>query len=126
MKSKRYINIITGVIVEQVPILEMAEYEEYEGYTKDDVMADIRKANKEIIKRHKYVCGLVPDEKKAELGCGDMFFESPDGQNSELFYELKRLGYRTSGYNAEYDWGVSKQGWKISFCEGDIYIKKLN
>lgn len=86
---------------------------------------DIVEADIKIKKRHRYVCGLVSEAKKDELGCGDMFFESPDGQNGELYYQLVSMGYRSSGYNAPYYWGVSKDGIKIQFTEGDIYIKNL-
>ena len=86
---------------------------------------DLIKADKIIKKRARYSCGLTSDEYRKEIGCGDFFFESPDGQNGQLFYELLNLGYRQSGFNAEYFWGVSKDGIRISYTEGDIYIKNL-
>lgn len=94
--------------------------------TIDDIKKDIRTANIAIQKRHRYNCGLVTDEQKDAIGCGDMFFESPDGQNGELYYELKKLGFINAGYNAEYHWKVRKDGFMVSFVEGDIYIKNLN
>jgi hypothetical protein len=92
---------------------------------KNDVKHDIRIANSEIRKRHRYFCGLVTDEEKDNIGCGDLFFESPDGQNGELYMELKNMGYRNAGYNAEYYWKVRKDGFMVEFTEGDIYIKEI-
>jgi len=87
--------------------------------------ADIEKADKIIKKRYRYECGLVSEAVKNEIGCGDLFFESPDYQNDDLYYELRKLGWRNSGYAACYHWGVSKGDLKITFVEGDIYIKPL-
>jgi hypothetical protein len=91
--------------------------------TKDIAIADLMKANHTITKRHKYFCGVVSDEKQKEIGCGDYFFESPDGQNGELYSELKKLGWKNAGFNAEYFWKVHKNGYIISYTEGDISIR---
>jgi len=91
--------------------------------TKENAMADIRKVNSKIIRRHRYICGIVPDELKNQTGCGDLFFESPDGQNGELYIELKNLKWRGS-FKTEYNWQVSKEGTRIIYSEGDIYIKE--
>lgn len=93
---------------------------------KDRVIEDLKKANQQIVKRHRYSCGLASEEVRASIGCGDLFFESPDGQNGELYYELKKLGWRNAGYSAEYYWKVRKGNWLISFTEGDIYIKNVS
>jgi len=90
----------------------------------ETVREDLKQANAIIKSRHNYFCGLVDQAKKDEIGCGDMFFESPDGQNGELYYELMKLGYRNAGYAAEYDWKVKKDGYMIMYTEGDIYIKE--
>ena len=68
---------------------------------------------------------MVDEATKNEIGCGDLFFESPDYQNESLYYELKKLGWRNSGYSANYHWGVSKNGIKIEYVEGDVYIRNL-
>jgi hypothetical protein len=90
-----------------------------------EAYADIEQADKVIKKQHRYPCGLVSEAIKNEIGCGDLFFESPDGQNGELYYGLQHLGWRNSGYAAPYHWGVSKDGIKIEFIEGDIYVRPL-
>lgn len=88
-----------------------------------NAVKDIRDANKIIIKRHRYFCGLVSDEVKGEIGCADLFFQSPDGQCGELYTELLKLGYKHKMYQAEYYWKVYKlAGATISYSEGDISI----
>ena len=87
--------------------------------------ADIETADRIIKKRYKYFCGLVSKEKKDAIGCGDLFFESPDYQNDDLYYELRKLKWINSGYNSCYHWGVSRDGIRIEFVEGDIYIYKI-
>lgn len=106
-----------SLIINQITTLD--------NMTKQDVMQDIRKASREIQKRYRYSCGIASDEVNKELGCGDMFFESPDGQNGQLYMELKKLGYRSSGFNAEYFWKVNKDGWIVSYTEGDICIRQV-
>lgn len=86
---------------------------------------ELKDADRKIKKRHRYICGLVSEEKKEGLGIGDFFFESPDGQNAELYYALREKGWINSGYNAPYSWGVSKNGVKITYTEGDISIRPL-
>lgn len=83
---------------------------------------DLYEANKKVVKNHRYACGLVDESVKNEIGCGDYFFNSPDGQDLELFYELKALGWRGE-YNAPYLWKLTKNDMQISYCEGDIYVK---
>jgi len=95
--------------------------------TINDAIKLLKEADRKIKKAHRYACGL--EEERAEDLKDEratFFFNSPDGQNGELFYKLKELGFRTSGYNAQYDWGVSKDGVKIKYTEGDIYITLLN
>lgn len=92
---------------------------------KTQVLLDLFTADKKIKRRTKYKCGLVSEQEKAGLGCGDYFFESPDGQNGELYYELQELGYSSGGYNAPYYWKIVKDGWQIAYIEGDIYIKEI-
>lgn len=87
--------------------------------------ADIEKCDRKIKRRHRYHCGLADEKTTRELGCGDLFFESPDWQNSELYYALRELGWINSGYKAPYHWGVSRGGIKISFVEGDVYVRNL-
>jgi hypothetical protein len=91
---------------------------------KENAIVDLRIANREIRKRHNYFCGLVSDDVRDSIGCGDLFFESPDGQNGELFYELRKMGWRNAGFNAEYYWKVTKDGWIIEYVEGDVYIQQ--
>lgn len=86
---------------------------------------DLKKADRIIKKRHRYTCGLEEDSEVKEERAS-FFFQSPDGQNGELFYELRKLGWRNAGHNAEYYWKVSKDGVQISYTEGDIYLSKIN
>jgi hypothetical protein len=90
-----------------------------------EAYADLEKADKIIKKRYRYFCGIVSKEKKDEIGCGDLFFESPDYQNDDLYYELRKLKWINSGYEACYHWGVSKGKIKIEYVEGDIYVREL-
>lgn len=85
-------------------------------YTYEEARADLMIADKLIKKRHRYDCGIEDFEKK------HLFFLSPDRQNSELLYELKKLKWRESGYNAPYYWNVSKRKVFIQYREGDITI----
>jgi hypothetical protein len=93
-------------------------------YEKQNAIKDLIKADKKIKKNHRYNCGLL--ESTEGIGIGDFFFESPDGQNGELYYKLKELGWRHSMYKAEYYWRVSKNGLFLTYCEGDISIKPIN
>ena len=86
---------------------------------------DLRTANQKIIKNHRYDCGLAPDEVKDSIGCGDFFFESPDGQNGELYQALRELKWLHSVYKAEYYWKVRKDNIMISYVEGDIYVREI-
>jgi hypothetical protein len=90
--------------------------------TREHIVQDIRKASQAIQKRHRYTCGVVSDELREQIGCGDLFFESPDGQNGELYIELRNMGYKNGGYNAEYFWKVITDGWVVAYTEGDITI----
>lgn len=85
---------------------------------------DLYKTNRIIKKRHRYECGLEEDSDIKESRAR-FFFLSPDGQNGELYCELRKMGWRNSGYAAEYYWGVSKDGIKIQYTEGDIYLVPL-
>jgi len=152
MESKKFKNKITGEIVTQVPISHISDYEEVKDpnklvvravhiigtgigivkgpeikeYHKDQVIADLIKADAIIKRHHKYFCGIARDDDGKFIGSSsDIFFESPDGQNGELYYELKRLGYRNARFTAEYYWKVKKDNWIIEYVEGDIYIKNL-
>lgn len=55
------------------------------------------------------------------------FFLSPDGQNGELYYALRQLGYVTRKYDAEYYWSVREKDtdWVIAYTEGDVDIYQL-
>jgi len=55
-----------------------------------------------------------------------LFFESPDGQNGQLYYELRELGWSQGGFDAPYHWKIVKNGVMIQFTEGDIYVKEIN
>ena len=144
MESTKFKNKLTGEIVTQVPLSDIANYVEadeldemaFELLTnfkknmavetkKDKAIEDLKKAATHIQSLHSYRCGLASDEVKDEIGCGDFFFESPDGQNGELYYELLKLGYRNAGFNAEYYWKVRKDGVIISYTEGDISISEV-
>ena len=93
----------------------------------EDVVRDLKEADTIIKGRHRYNCGLMGEDKTKGIMAGraDFFFESPDGQNGELYYEMRKLGYRNSGYNAPYHWGVSKDGFHIEYVEGDVYVRPL-
>lgn len=91
----------------------------------EQAIHDIRKANAIIKRQYRYNCGLMEDDTNIKDSRAKFFFESPDGQNGDLFCELKKLGYINSGYNAPYYWGVSKDGYHIQYTEGDIYIRPL-
>lgn len=84
-------------------------------------------ADRKIKKLSRYTCGIVSDEERDALGCGDLFFESPDGQNGLLYRILtKDYGFRNAGYNAEYYWKVRKDGFVVAYSEGDISIYQDN
>jgi len=88
---------------------------------------DLGDANAEIKKRYNYHCGLENLKLRTD-GLGfRAFFNSPDGQNGELYQELRKLKYRDAGYSAEYFWKVRKnldngQNVFIAYAEGDISI----
>lgn len=84
---------------------------------------DLEQCSKIIEARHRYSCGLEGVWTDSENRSRN-FFLSPDGQNSELYYELKKLGYRNAGFNAEYNWKVYKDGVLISYTEGDVYLSE--
>ena len=50
------------------------------------------------------------------------FFNSPDGQNGELYYELRKIKWGNAKWQAEYYWAVWKENKQIEYVEGDIYI----
>ncbi len=97
-----------------------------EKKTMNQAIMDLKTANKQVIKRHRYSCGLASQEYKDAVGCGDFFFESPDGQNGELYNELRKLKWLHSVYKAEYYWKVRKDNIMISYVEGDIYVREIN
>ncbi len=92
-------------------------------YTK--AIDDLKKADKIIKKRHRYACGLEPDSEEIKEERARFFFLSPDGQNGELFYELQKLGWRNAGRTAEYYWKMSRDGVRIEYVEGDVYLSPL-
>ena len=92
--------------------------------TKTNINKDLYKANKKVIRKYEYRCGLATDELKNEIACGDYFFESPDGQDLDLFYELKALVWRGE-YDEPYLWKLNKNNIQISYSEGDIYLKEI-
>lgn len=90
------------------------------------IINDLIEADKLIKAQSNYSCGLENKETAKEIkdDKASFFFNSPDGQNGALYYALKSLGFKHSMYEAEYYWRVSKDGYTISYTEGDIYIKK--
>lgn len=88
-----------------------------------DAIEDLKKADRVIKKSHRYVCGLTEKfDGKDERA--DFFFESPDGQNGELYYLLKDIGWKHRKYDAQYYWIVYKNDFEICYTEGDVYIRK--
>lgn len=101
-----------------IPMVEM---------TKGEVIFCLKEANKKVRKNHTYFCGLVPEEQDLTGYKDDkatFFFESPDGQNGELYYTLRSMGWKHRMYDAEYYWTLYKGGYEINYCEGDVYIRK--
>lgn len=94
--------------------------------TKQEAIDELVRADRKIKKRTRYECGLVSEEVRKEIGCGDFFFESPDNQNGELRSELIKLGWNGGEYSAPYHWKVYKGGFQIWYVEGDIYLKQVN
>lgn len=94
------------------------------GNFMEKYIADITKADKIIKKRHRYACGLETDDANLKDGRASFFFNSPDSQNGELYYELKNLGWRHSKFEAEYYWTLKKDKYVLTYCEGDLYLKK--
>lgn len=90
----------------------------------EQIKKDIEACNDIIQSRTNYSCGLDHEWRDGTTS-STSFFNSPDGQNGQLFYELKNLGYRNSGYSAEHSWKVSKDGIAIAYSEGDISIYPL-
>ena len=101
----------------------------------ENLIALLKKADTIIKKRHRYSCGLVADPVAQGLQ-GDsgikedrarFFFESPDGQNGELYYVLRELGLVNAGYVAEYHWKLREKGtgWFLTYTEGDVDIYQL-
>jgi hypothetical protein len=92
-------------------------------------IADLKKVDEIIKSKHRYSCGFeyeggillasITDEKAR------LFFNSPDGQNGELYYALRNLGYHNARYTANYDWKVFKDGAEISYVEGDVYVRTI-
>ncbi len=94
----------------------------------DQTITTLLQADKTIKTSHNYPCGIDyysvkcnEDRTKCRA-----FFDSQDGQNGQLYYELKKLGFRNSGYNSEYSWKVQNGDHFISYTEGDIYIYPFN
>ena len=85
---------------------------------------DLQAASDVIAARHRYACGLEREWQDFSTYSRN-FFLSPDGQNGELYSELRNMGYLPSGYKAPYHWGVSTHGLRIEFVEGDVYIKEI-
>ena len=92
--------------------------------TKDTIILDLKKVNNQIKKKHRYPCGLIVGE-GVRSGGADFFFESPDGQNGELYWGLRKAGFEDAGYRAQYFWTVKKDKFIVSYVEGDIYIKQI-
>jgi len=84
---------------------------------------DLMTANRLVTKNHKYSCGVDIDiEKEFKDERADFFFNSPDRQDGELYYALKKLGWLNKKYEAPYYWQVRRDKVIISYTEGDIYI----
>lgn len=90
-----------------------------------DVKQDLLAANKLVRARANYMCGLTDLKFREDERGYRGFFSSPDRQDSELYYALLKMKYRSSGYNAPYHWKVSKGNIFISYTEGDIGIYQL-
>lgn len=89
-------------------------------YSEAFLIKELKYANRLIVSRYNYSCGLEDGENKDSKT--SFFFNSPNGQNGELYYELKKLGWRHSMFKAEYHWSVCKENCRINYTEGDIYI----
>lgn len=85
--------------------------------------ADIEEVDRGIKLEYRYRCGLTDRKTAKELGCGDLFFESPDRQNLDLYYGLRKLGWARKKPMVPHHWVVSRLGVKILFSEGDIYVR---
>lgn len=96
---------------------------------KDEIIKDIQIASLKIEAKHRYPSGLEIHERENIHGVPTnyLFFNSPDGQNGELYAELKNMGYCNAGYTAQYHWKIKKynSNWYISYTEGDISVFKL-
>lgn len=89
-------------------------------------ISELEKCDRQIKKRYRYACGIVKKEIADQLKetRATMFFESPDGQNLDLFYLLLERGWRSVKYSAGYHWAVENNWMQIEYVEGDIYIKE--
>lgn len=96
----------------------------------DTVKEDLRVIDEIIKARHRYACGL---ENSSVIGGiwtdsedgtkSRAFFQSPDGQNGELFHALQVVGYSVTKYAAPYHWTAKKKtGPYVTYTEGDLYI----
>lgn len=87
---------------------------------------ELRVANQAIRKQYRYPCGLLrPSAAEGLKASGaQFFFESPDGQNADLYWQLGKLGWGHSFYNAPYHWGLNRNGVYLRYVEGDIYLSE--
>ena len=112
--------ILTSKHICAIPGCDVKEH--CHSWNESRFIEELKKANKTITNRHRYSCGLEEEDAELKDGRATFFFNSPDGQNGELYYELKKLGWRHSKYEAEYHWSVRKDNCKITYVEGDIYV----
>lgn len=86
---------------------------------------DLMKANKKVTSKTRYSCGIMESPEGIKEDRAQFFFESPDGQDYEFFAALRGLGWADAGFNAPYYWNVIKDGIKISYVEGDVYVNQI-
>lgn len=127
----KYVNVFAGLVAPKDTYKQMLDEMEKAFETAKlatqkpsakikSALKDLERANKKIVKRHRYACGLI-DAPEVKEESAALFFESPDGQNGELYNELRALKWRGT-MSTEYYWHVIKDGIKISYTEGDIYV----
>ena len=89
---------------------------------------DLRIANRKVVRRANYMCGIVEnglDVENLKDEKAQFFFESPDGQDYELYMALRDIGYREKFFKAPYYWRVEKHGFAIEYVEGDVYLTTI-
>ena len=101
------------------------------NHTVGTVVEIARAVSTLIEQNHRYSCGLETGilanrwsfkgvEQPNVKASG--FFNSPDSQNGEFYYALKKVGLRHHFYNAEYHWGVRLGKIILTYTEGDVDV----